>query len=308
MSTAAEIASRGGAVDLRGGTIPFFEPQVGPSRECQFSVPTFYINRDCDEDRRAAIELELRTAGIAAERIRAVEGLAVPEDLRAYFFDAERLSSALKPGEVGCYASHLKALKTMIERGLEYALILEDDAVLPRDLRRVIDDVLACLPHSWDLVHLCGDPRRAVKPVRRLKHRGTLVRYSRVPSGTVGYLISRGGARKFLAPIKRSWPVDTDFRRPWLFGLETYGVAPKIIDHSDSLPSPIQSMGGRARARRGLPRPSFHSWTGNPLHCPEGVYYNFRALGPLSWARCSLENAYARAAGMLGLKRLVGQP
>lgn len=307
MRTSGESPAEG-TLDRYGRGGSSCKPQVETWGDHEFSGPTFYLNRDCDQDRHAAIELELKKAGIAAERIRAVEGLAVPEDLRDYFFEADRLTSALKPGEVGCYASHLKALMIIIERGLEYALILEDDAVLPRDLRRVIEDVLACLPHSWDLVHLCGDPRRAVKPVRRLEHRGALVRYSRVPSGTVGYLISRGGARKFLAPIKRSWPVDTDFRRPWLFALETYGVVPKIIDHSETLPSPIQSMGGRARARRGLPRPSLHSWTGNPLHCPEGVYYNFRALGPLSWARCSLENAYARAAGMLGLKGLVGQP
>jgi glycosyl transferase family 25 len=246
------------------------------------------------------MEHQLRNAGITAERICAIDGLAVAEDLRDYFFENGRLVSALKPGEVGCYASHLKALRTILARDLEYALILEDDALLPHDLTTVIEDVLASVPESWDFIHLCGEPRRAVKPVAPLKHRGTLVRYSRIPGGTVGYLISRKGARKFLTPSKRAWPIDTDFRRPWVFRLDAYGVVPKMIDHSEALASPIQALGGRARRRRGLPRPSRHAWTGNPLHCPEGVYHNIKTLGALWWATCWWRNVRVRFNNLVG--------
>lgn len=307
MRTSGETPSSEGTLEYKGPN-SFFESQVEPLRDCQFSVPAFYINRDCDEDRRTAIELELRKVGIGAERICAVEGLAVPEDLRDYFFDADRLISALKPGEVGCYASHLKVLKTIIARELYYALVVEDDAILPPDLPKVIEDVLARAPKSWDFIHLSGDARRAVKPMAPLEHRGTLVRYSRIPGGTVGYLISREGAKKFLAPFKRAWPIDTDFRRPWAFRLDAYGVVPKIIDHSETLGSPIQALGGRARKRRGLPIPSRHSWTGNPLHCPRGTYHNFQTLGPVWWTICWLRNVYARTARMLGVNEPCSPP
>jgi glycosyl transferase, family 25 len=269
------------------------------------TIPAFYINRDCDLARRAAIEAELGEAGIAGERICAVDGLVVPPALREYFFNGDRLASRLEPGEVGCYASHLKALSVVAARGLECALVLEDDALLPRDLSQTIETILTTLPKDWDLVHLCGDVSRAFKPIVDLGGCGKIVRYSRIPANAQGYLISHRGAEKFLVPVKRHWPVDTDFRRPWGFGLQVYGIVPKIVGHNEALGSAILSLGGRARGRRGIRRPSVECWTGNPLHCPEGFLHNLRTLGPLSWAACLLRNAMRQTASMLGLRSRV---
>ncbi len=289
-----------------GRPVAYAEPQT----DCEFPLPVFYVNRDCDDDRRARIELELKGAGLAGERVPAVNGLAVPEDLRSYFFEADtpdsRLKlgedSRLKPGEVGCYASHLKTFKIIVERSLKYALVVEDDALLPRDIRGSIEEIIASLPDTWDFVHLGGDTRRAIKPLCALEHGRTLVRFSRVPSGTFGYLISAAGARKLLTPVRRHWPFDTDTRRPWLFGVEVFGVVPRIITHNDAPPSCIQTTGGRARGRRGVQTPSRASWTGNPLHSPEAAYYNFKTLGPLWWGSCLLRNAFARFTRGLGLQ------
>lgn len=314
MRSATRVVARTATATVRSGSASTLDAagagvdvDSAPRHGAAVSPPTFYINRDCDADRRANIERELRKAGIAGERICAVDGLAVPDDLRDYFFANGTLCSTLKPGEVGCYASHLKALQTLIARGLDYALVVEDDAILPPDLPAIIEQVLACAPPSWDYIHLSGDSRRAVKPIASLGAQGKLVRYSRIPGGTVGYLISRAGARKFLTPSKRAWPIDTDFRRPWVFGLDIFGVAPKVIGHSDDLGSPIQALGGRARRRRGLPRPSRHSWTGNPLHCPEGTFHNIRSLGPLWWAVCSWRNLQDKLSGLVGAKELAPQ-
>jgi glycosyl transferase, family 25 len=280
-------------------------PRTAPTREAQFPLPVLYINRDCDADRRANIELALRAADLKAERVPAVEGLSVPAGLRDYFFDADGLVSSLTPGEVGCYASHLKACESIAARNLDYALVLEDDALPPRDLRRIVKDVMSQLPKDWDVVHLCGTPRRAVKPLVELERGRTLVRYSRVPSGAFGYLISGAGARKLLTPIERYWPFDTDMKRPWLLGLQVYGVTPRVVAHDDASPSRILAMGGRSRGRRGLPKPSRAAWSGNPLHSPAGALYNLRALGPLWWARCGVQNARRRAANALRLRQLV---
>lgn len=43
-------------------------------------------------------------------------------------------SQPLSPGEVGCTLSHLEALKQFLASGDDYALILEDDAILPPKL------------------------------------------------------------------------------------------------------------------------------------------------------------------------------
>ncbi len=126
-----------------------------PAERAVGALPIFYINRDRDQDRRKSLEEHLTVAGMPGERIAAVEGLAVPVDFRDMFFEGTALHSRLKPGEVGCYASHLKTMKIIVERDLDYALILEDDAILPADFQTIIAQVLARLPQGWDLVHIC---------------------------------------------------------------------------------------------------------------------------------------------------------
>ena len=215
--------------------------------ERRVAIAAFYLNRDCDLERRAAIEAELGQAGLTGERICAVNGLAVPADLRGYFFDGDRLASRLKPGEVGCYASHLKALNLIVARGLDCALVLEDDALLPRDLAQSIEAILATLPEDWDFVHLCGDASRAIKPIAKSGIRGKLVRYSRIPGNTQGYLISRQGAQKFLVPATRYWPVDTDYRRPWQFGLQRIWCCPEDHRPQRDIGLTNSSLGWRAQ-------------------------------------------------------------
>ena len=273
-----------------------------PQGKEHFPTPALYINREVDKDRRASIEAALRSAGMRGERIPAVEGLAVPRSLAHFFFNGDTQCSQLTPPEVGVYASHLMAASIVVERGLEHALILEDDAEFSPDLAHSLENILSSLPAGWDLVHLSGDSSYATKPVARLEQPRTLVRFSRVPSGAFAYLISRAGAKKFLAPSKRFWTVDTDFRQPWRLGLQIYGVIPAVAHHTGRFPSTIAKGAKceRSRLRRGMPLPSRHCWTGNPLHTPQGFYFNLRTLGPLWWARCWVQNAPRRAVRMLG--------
>ncbi len=260
-------------------------------------LPVFFINRTADSDRRRLIEVEIERAGLTGERVSAVEGLTVPDSLRAHFFEADRSTSPLMPGEVGCYASHLSIYQLMVARRLPYALVLEDDAILAPNLLGALRDLFDLLPPEWDVVHLSGDPTRAFKPLSAIGDEGCrLVRYSRIPTGTVGYLISNRGAERFLKPLRRTWPIDTDLRRPWLFGLEVYGVFPRLITHrSSGGKSPISALGGRSRRRRGLRFPSRDGWTGNPLHTSHGFLFNWRTLGSSWWFSCWMQNLRARA-------------
>ncbi|MFA5901002.1 MAG: glycosyltransferase family 25 protein [Hyphomicrobium sp.] len=267
-------------------------------------LPVFYINRECDAQRRQSITTYIDAAKLKAERVAGVEGLNVPEQFRQFFFEGDALHSKLKAGEVGCYASHLVAMQLIIQRNLSHALILEDDAILPADLNETLAEVIASLPKGWDIVHLCKDSSRAVKVVASLDGNRRLVRYSRVPETTTGYLVSHSGAEKFLKPMKRYWPVDTDFRQPWRFGLEIYGITPRIISPSD-FESAIHQMGNHSRLRRGLPIPSRYCWTGNPLHTPEGVVFNLKTLGPVTWSLCAAHNTGRRLVSMLGLRPLI---
>lgn len=259
-------------------------------------VPILYINRVSDLHRRTAVERSLAEAGLSGERITAIEGGNVPPSLASVYFPGVPGTSRLTPGEVGCYASHLLALQHIVDEKLPYALVLEDDAILPKDLKTKLAQAVLSAPPDWDMIRLCRDPKHAVKPVKVIDGLGTLVRYSRAPYGAVAYLISRNGAIKFLKSMPRMWPVDTDFRQPWVYGLSVYGVVPSPISHADWLPSTIHQLGGPSRLRRGLPIPRRGCLTGSPLHTPWGFVHNLRALGATWWLRCFTSNACKRFA------------
>src|SRR5262249_11433051 len=115
----------------------------------------------------------------------------------------------------------------------------------------------------------------------------------------VGYLISRRGAQKFLAPRPRYWPIDTDIRRPWHFGLNVFGVCPSLVAHNEEVPSIIGGRLKRSRGRRGIKLPSRASWTGNPLHDPAALPFNLGTLGTMAWVRCFAINSKRRLANIL---------
>jgi glycosyl transferase, family 25 len=248
----------------------------------------FYINRNADSDRRLRIERQLTNCALAAERTSAIEGTEVPTDLRNFFFHKGTMCARLTSGEVGCYASHLSIYRRIVELELPCALVLEDDALLAPGFDEKISQVMARMQGTkWDIIHLSGQPTRAIKRLHSLAGIGDVVIYSRIPAGTQGYLISASGAKRMLAPVVRDWPIDTDFRRPWRFGLNVYGVFPPVVGHDESLPSTIPIKSGR---RRGLQRPSREAWTGNPLHCPEGTLHNIRRLGFFIWLKAMVWN------------------
>jgi glycosyl transferase, family 25 len=251
----------------------------------------FYLNLDQEVARRHSIEGQLAAAGMHAERIHAVDGSKpLPAELSAYF-DTEHLMDA---GALGCYASHIKAWQKILRKNLPYALVLEDDAILAPRLPQLLSDVLTALPSGWDMVHLGTEPDRAVCEVARVGCR-RIVQFSRVPPGAVGYLLSRGGARKLLKAEPRRWPIDTDTRRPWLFGLAVYGVVAPPIKHNWSAPSTIRARG----CKRWTPRRGLRGAIANPIRNVQGFLFNWRRLGSARWSFCLCVNGAFKARSVL---------
>lgn len=77
------------------------------------------INLPSRPDRLALISSQLKDAGLSFEKLVAVDGK------RAGF-----QSNFLSMGEIGCFKSHVNAMRKQKEIGAEYSLILEDDAAL----------------------------------------------------------------------------------------------------------------------------------------------------------------------------------
>jgi len=262
------------------------------------TIPAFFINLEQDTDRRQSVEAQLAAAGLVAERIPGIDGDNLPEFAAPYF-----PKSLLSPGEIGCYASHLSVWRTVVARNLPCALVLEDDVQIETDAVQVISELIRVLPQGWDYVHMDGRRRGrdfAARPLKDLPGNRKLVRYARIPDGTIAYLISNQGARTLLAPKPRSAPVDTDIRRPWFWRLDVYGISNPPFRPA-GFTSIIHARGGRSRRK-------YKRRFDTRFRSPKSFVFNLGKLGPYWWARCFVENALIKAGRTIAKRRLASQP
>ena len=117
---------------------------------------TFVISLPEDIARRASIKLQLEKLGLDFEFFDAVRGSEKISDPRWYDDVAARKleDRSLRPGEVGCALSHAAVYAEIVKRGLPWALILEDDAILHHDLPKVLDALENGKLNQGDLVFL----------------------------------------------------------------------------------------------------------------------------------------------------------
>jgi glycosyl transferase, family 25 len=246
------------------------------------------INLDRSQDRLAAMTAEFLRVGLAFDRFSAVDGIDLPGSVQPFFCDASgQVISPMRVGEIGCYASHL-AVWQRIAAG-EYgsaALVCEDDMRFPDEFASFLPALLARAPSGWDLIRLSPRTKHAVVCVREIADGYSLVRYSRQPASAAAYLLSLDGARKLLAPGVRIRPVDQDFRRPWAFDLESFGVWPPMPEGHRSR-STIDEMGGRIRLARRWGRWSVRDAVLRPA-------YGIRVLGLRQWCKCAAWNLIGR--------------
>lgn len=199
-------------------------------------IGIFLINLDRSPERLARFKGHADVARLRYERIRAIDGpREVPEWLRSQF----PANSRLKPGEIGCYASHLCVCKEVVDRNLDGAIVLEDDIAFVPEFELLAMRALEKAPPSWDIIHLSSDFKRPAYPISRLTDQHTLVRFARMPAGSAAYAISRAGALKLLAHGVRAMPFDMEFRYAWLRELEVFGVSPAPAWQQFDLPSTI---------------------------------------------------------------------
>ena len=107
------------------------------------SIPRF-------RERHAYITRHLHTIWGADFEILGIDGSVAGRDASP--------GSDLSPGQVGCALSHLAAYESMIDRRLPWALIVEDDAVLPPDIHDILVRVEATLRRG-DVVLLYNRPQ-----------------------------------------------------------------------------------------------------------------------------------------------------
>lgn len=213
---------------------------------------TLVINLDRAVERLARISSALESLGIAWQRLAAVDGSRLsPAQRQASLDEREfqrRRGMPSVPGELGCYLSHVEAMRRLLDSDASCALVLEDDVVPGNELVAVVQALMSH-PDRWDMVKLSAV--HSGSPVRVLKLTGThwlAVMFSSC-RGSSAYLVNRDAARSYLERLlPMTVQVDHVLDQGWRFGIKVRLVTPPPALHDQTVASSIaQAPGGGSR-------------------------------------------------------------
>jgi glycosyl transferase family 25 len=190
--------------------------------------PIYVINLDRDVERMASLARSLEALALPFERVSAVLGKQVPDWEKlvdAGLYSARNRLPMPRPGEVGCYLSHLKAMETFLQTDAPWCVILEDDV----EVKPECVAVLAALgkQDDWGLVKLfCFHSGLPVRK-RALTASYHLVVHLTRTTSSAAYAVNRRAAETLLKSMRPiSEQVDHALERPWETGLRVRGVRP----------------------------------------------------------------------------------
>lgn len=105
----------------------------------------YVINLAHRTDRLKSITEQCKKNDLTLHRIESVNGIEqFPNETKK------------KQGFYGCYQSHLKTLKMLLDVPGNYFLIVEDDCIFEEDFRQKLLNYYPQLPPTWDMLYLGG--------------------------------------------------------------------------------------------------------------------------------------------------------
>ena len=219
-------------------------------------LQTWVINLDRAPERLARIRFQLQALALPFTRLPAVDARALtPAQHAALDEAAYRRKHGMTPvlGELGCYLSHVEAMRLFLATDAAFALILEDDVLLQDSLPAVLQGLMANAAR-WDMVKLSavhsGTPQRVLplSPGHDLA-----VMLSRC-TGSSAYLINRRAAQAYLREpgglLPMQLPYDHFFDQGWRFGLKVRLVTPTPCGHDSEIASTIGATSLTNRSRK----------------------------------------------------------
>lgn len=130
-------------------------------------------------------------------------------------------------------------MQKFLKTDYPFALIIEDDAVLPTDLKHSVEETLAQYQdlepkHRWDVLKL-NSRRRYIK-IQDVKNTELFIGAcgTSIPITTIAAIWTREAAQKFLEvcikgkPVVKR-PIDCELQHPWEYNLLIYNLLPSLI-------------------------------------------------------------------------------
>lgn len=204
------------------------------------TIPTYIINLATSERRKQYMtDLLSDYSFLDISFIPAVDGRKMGDSQKEKQFDyaksLKHYGRRLNDGEVGCALSHCLCYSRLLESDNKYALILEDDISIIRDLSTIPFKEIESLLDSERprIIFMSGDYwRLSSKQVTKV--------YDAV--GGYAFFLNRAAAQRALT-IERPFTVADDWMALKRLGVQLYAVFPYVIDANlemDTLSSDVK--------------------------------------------------------------------
>ncbi len=185
----------------------------------------FLVNMDKSIERLNIMKKRLSDLDLTFERIAAVDGTKINDsEKKVITAPSWRYPYKLTPGEIGCFMSHQKCWKKLIESKENWALVLEDDSFFHSKAINYFHDI-DWIPDGVKLIQFSYAIDDTYSDLSiKLENGDHLVRVKdSSPCGTYAYMISREAAIKALELSKTiEGPIDN-----FMFGM--FFQFPQII-------------------------------------------------------------------------------
>lgn len=202
------------------------------------AISYYVINLERSKDRLHNVQEQSKKAGIPLQRIEAVDGCQINVKNHPNYDDQKCLGyfgRSLKAGEIACYESHLRALKTFLESDTEYGVVFEDDFVFGENFQQKLEASLEWLEahheKQWQIINFCAHKVQLASALKTFED-VTVYAAHYFPMSGFGILWTREGAERF---IKESEVIFLSFDAycRYLFTRDQKGLClfPPLVHH-----------------------------------------------------------------------------
>ncbi len=113
-------------------------------------MKVFLISLPDSPVRRLSALRNIRISGLPFEIVDGVEA----KKMRVEWLPVGQTDYPLLPGEIGCYAAHLRALQRIVDYDLPWGYVLEDDFCYEDDPTYRLVQIARALPATFDYIAL----------------------------------------------------------------------------------------------------------------------------------------------------------
>ena len=205
------------------------------------SFQAYVINLKHATERWELVKANLEARKIPYTRIEGVYGDQLPDNVEGYHRRRYNIThgKTTNKREIGCYFSHIKALREFLASGNPYGLILEDDIALPANITELLHATLPYAKH-WDMIRLTAFTKGKHLIFADLPDGHGLSYNLKVLKNTGAYFLNRHAAECIIEKmLPMHLPYDVALDREWHYGFKTACITPLPIRLNMDLPGQI---------------------------------------------------------------------